>query len=118
MPDKTSCACSGKICSECFLHDFDERARLHFIHYDHEDGIGDVAKCDDKSRTGQVMFLAFYTDYFGVQIDEELVEACYRGRECPFCNTLQLWKCEETPRLIGNRLTFYPAAVNWNAPHW
>ena len=113
MPDNTSCACSGTICTECFLLDFRERQRLHYVHVEGE--TGDVAKCDDRSPPAEIMFMEFYSDYYDAS-HESLLDVCYRGRRCPFCRVLQLWNYGETPRIRGgNRLTFWSAAINWNA---
>jgi hypothetical protein len=117
MPNTTSCACTGNICAECFYRDFCSRQHLHFIYT--EGNVRDVATCDVQSRMEEIFFLDFYTDYFGAPYDlASLNAACYRGRTCPFCNILQLWRMMQVPRVLATtgRLTFWSPAINWNAP--
>ncbi len=110
MPDKTSCKCKNNICCKCFFRDFHERKRCYAIRPDPENvASGCVDKCDSPALED---VLAFTQGHF--QDDERVT--FYSGRNCPFCNILQLWNMEKTPRVLPStgRLTFFESDYNWN----
>ena len=114
MPDKTSCRCAGKICAECFYKDFYARQYLYIVYN------GGASRSVDREADSEVDMLMFYENDFG-KTPEEMVNLCYRGRTCPFCNMMQLWKNGENPRVLEStgRMTFYSPSINWdnwNAP--
>ena len=111
MPDKTSCRCVGKICAECFYNDFFIRQRLHIVYN------GGAAKCQDQDPNSEVDMILFYENDYG-KTAEEMVDLCYRGRTCPFCNMMQMWKNGEHPHVLEStgRMTFWAPKINWNAP--
>ena len=112
MPNLTSCKCAGNICVRCFCKDFDARQHLHWVHKDSVNESG-VSKCEEQGHSDEMLFLAFYTDFYQGFNDNDNI--CMRGRTCPFCKVLQLWDLDETPRMIQGRLKLYAPMINWNA---
>ena len=110
MPDKTSCKCKNNICCKCFYMDFNARKRCYAIRPDPANThSGMVDKCDSPAMNDVLAFTQGH-----LQDDERVM--FYSGRNCPFCNILELWKIEEAPhvRESTGRLTFFSPAYNWN----
>ena len=108
MPDKTSCRCAGKICAECFYKDFYERQYLYLVYN------GNASRSELQEVESEIDMVMFYENFYG-KTAEEMVHLCHRGRTCPFCNIMQLWKLDEFPRVLEStgHMTFWPPSINW-----
>jgi hypothetical protein len=93
---------------ECFIKDFYERQYLYLVYN------GNASRSELQEVQSEIDMMMFYENDFG-KTAEEMYQFCHRGRTCPFCNIMQLWKLDEFPRVLEStgHMTFWPPSINW-----